>query len=47
MVKHIILWKIKEEKTAEEKQKIKENVKSYDTSVENIERINNTEKEER
>ena len=27
MVKHIILWKIKEEKTAEEKQQIKENVK--------------------
>ncbi len=27
MVKHIILWKIKEEKTVEEKQKIKENVK--------------------
>ena len=27
MVKHVILWKIKEEKTAEEKMVIKENVK--------------------
>ena len=27
MVKHIILWKIKEEKTAEEKEQIKANVK--------------------
>lgn len=29
MVHHIILWKIKEEKTMEEKKEIKENAKKY------------------